>query len=152
MHRPSSVLTPTAQPAQFTPNFSTFNNSGSSSKLVERNQLPKGVKRSESGNGLPAASIASRMVRNFTISNGLPSLPGRTCLNSTGEPKFLRIFQATMAMIGDNTSKPKKEAKMSKRRFIILGIHPDYSSANAKHQTSCALTPTAPASPTQPTP
>src|SRR5690554_4666409 len=47
--------------------FSTFHNSGSSSKLVERNQLPKGVKRSESGSGLPSASTASRMVRNFTI-------------------------------------------------------------------------------------
>src|SRR5699024_2392316 len=58
--------------------LSTFHNPGNSSKLLERKKLPKGVIRSESGNGLPLASTASRMLRNLIISKGLPPLPGRT--------------------------------------------------------------------------
>src|SRR5690554_573286 len=58
--------------------LSTFHKPGNSSKLLERRKLPKGVIRSESGNGLPLASTASRMVRNLIISKGLPPLPGRT--------------------------------------------------------------------------
>src|SRR5690554_1950901 len=59
------------------------------------------------------------MVRNFTISKGLPCRPGRVWRKNTGEPSLRLICQATMRITGESSSRPKAEASMSKMRFTI---------------------------------
>lgn len=50
----------------------TFSNSGISSKLVKRRNLPKVVNLSASGRGFPHSSTSFVMLLNLSISNGTP--------------------------------------------------------------------------------
>ncbi len=54
----------------------TFHSSGSSSRLVPRRKRPKEVRRRASGSGIPLASLASLIVRNFSSVNGLAAQAG----------------------------------------------------------------------------
>src|SRR2546427_6592415 len=57
------------------------------------------------------------MVRNFTIVNGTPFFPGRSCRNSTGDPSLARTSRAVTSMIGAKTISAATARPISRRRF-----------------------------------
>ena len=74
---PTSVMSPR----------STFQNCGSSSRLVRRRKRPIGVLRGSSSRaqiGPVALSASSNIERNFHILNDRPSRPMRSCRKKTG--------------------------------------------------------------------
>src|SRR5690554_2347422 len=99
--------------------LSTFQSSGNSSRLVARRKLPKGVMRCSSGSGLPCLSVASSIVRNLIISNGLPFRPGRVWRKNTGAPSLRQIKRATKAKTGASNKSPSPPATISNNLFSI---------------------------------
>ena len=96
------------------------NSSGNSSKLVLLSFLPKFVRRSSSGNKLPASSRLSVIVRNLYILNILPFNPGRCCLKITGEPSLILTSTAIKTKTGDKTMIAMTERIRSCRRFMYF--------------------------------
>ena len=94
--------------------------SGNSSKLVERNFLPKSVNLTESGSNSPFASRSSVIVRNLYISKISPFRPGRFCLNSTGEPNLFFTIYAAKTKIGKRMTKAIPDKIMSINRLKYL--------------------------------
>ena len=94
-----------------------FHSSGSSSRLVDRSFCPKGVRRSASLFSEPSGLRASVMERNLYMRNGLPCMPGRSWLKSTGVPRRVRTSRATVIRMGEKSSKPMAASSKSKLRL-----------------------------------
>jgi glycosyltransferase involved in cell wall biosynthesis len=98
--------------------FNILYNSGSSSILVLRKNLPNLVSLSVSGNKFPSASFLSIMLRNLNIVNTLPCKPGRFCRKKIGEPNLILTNKHTINNIGDSITIKKSEKKISKNLLI----------------------------------
>src|SRR5450759_2164995 len=99
----------------------TFHNSGSSSRELERSAWPNEVSRWASdawtlGRSAPYGALS--IGRNLRIWNSLPSFPGRSCLNVTGEPSFHRTSTAVASSTGESTTSASADATTSRRRLI----------------------------------
>ncbi|GMQ54749.1 hypothetical protein YSKK_26110 [Halopseudomonas aestusnigri] len=75
--------------------------------------------RSESGNGIPFSSRASRIERSLIISNGFPSFPGRTWRKKTGDPSLIRTSNIKHAIMGHRKNKAITEKNISKIRLSM---------------------------------
>ena len=98
----------------------TFQSSGSSSRLDRRRTAPTGGVRSAPG--VPGG--ASCMVRNFTIRNGRPSRPTRSCRNRTGPPTPIATRSATAAIRGASTTDRISASVRSVARRAIAVVLP----------------------------
>lgn len=88
-------------------------NSGSSSRLVSRSQVPKGVMRSASVPG------PLRIVRNLRIEKSSPCWPGRVWRKKMGRPIFMRTMIDRAAINGERTMRAALAPTMSNSRFAL---------------------------------
>ena len=105
--------------------FRILKASGSSSKLVFRSHFPNLVRRTSSGRRSPFSSRSSVMVRNLYILNTVsfpsgPISPGRSCVNSTGDPNFVFTRIATPRYSGLNTTIAPVAQITSTERFTYF--------------------------------
>ena len=94
--------------------FKTLNNSGSSSREVDLQNLPIEVILSQSGSRQPSASRALVIVLNLYIQKDLPCSPGRICLKNTGEPILTRTKTAMINIKKDNKKNKCTHYKIKK--------------------------------------
>ncbi len=99
--------------------FINRTSSGNSSRLVERRNLPKGVKRAESSNNFPSEFLSSVIDLNFTISKGIAFNPGLICLNRIGDPSFNLTNTAATIKIGRIIGIVKIIIVISNNRFTL---------------------------------
>ena len=105
--------------------FKMLNSSGSSSRLVERRNLPYAVRRTSSGSNLPLASFSFVMVRNLTSLKIFSSFPGRGCVKN-GFPFILtapRIVRATSSGLRQQIAaraQQKSIGRLRKREYILI--------------------------------
>src|SRR5258705_378287 len=73
---------------------STFQSSGSSSRLDARKKRPNRVKRSASGNSVPSGELAFVMVRNFSsVNKELPRFASVLVVDSIGTGRFQQALE-----------------------------------------------------------
>ena len=98
----------------------TLNNWGSSSNEVARKKRPIRVERLSSDNNAPLSSRSSVIVRNLTIRNTRPSLPGRSCRKKTLPFRVRNNPNATTSRSGAQHISPKPAPTTSKSRLKNL--------------------------------
>ena len=100
--------------------FSIFHSSGSSSRLVERRNLPNLVNLSLSDNNSPNLSFLSIIVLNLYIVNIFSFNPGLCCLNIIGLPSLTLTNIATISITGPNIISAIKDNMKSKILLIYF--------------------------------
>jgi len=104
--------------------LSMLNSSGSSSSDVERNFLPKEVKRWASYSGPDCPSFGGSIVRNLYNLKIFPSFPGRSCVKSTGRPSLMRTKMAVIKRTGERTIVANNAHRKSCGRLMNLSYRP----------------------------
>lgn len=102
--------------------FKIFNNSGNSSKLVFRNQLPNEVFLSSSGKRFPSESVLLVIVLNFNKLKERPFKVERSCIKKIGDPNLNRITTIRTKYMGIKATMPNNDKIKSIILFIYLYI------------------------------
>ncbi|GAE95220.1 hypothetical protein JCM21714_4435 [Gracilibacillus boraciitolerans JCM 21714] len=100
--------------------FKILKSSGSSSRDVERSNLPNFVNLALSGSNSPLTSLSSVIVLNLYIIKISSFSPGLFCLNRTELPNFVLTRIATTRSIGLRTIIAINDSMKSIGLFIHL--------------------------------